>query len=82
MSEQSHDLLIEIPTESYSSLRDKFKVYWPKHIIVYTLFNTFSTQIDKNLRNRKDVTVFSLNDDWDDGTFIAMVKSLAKPLAV
>lgn len=71
MAEQDQNSLIEIPIESYLKLRDKFKVCYPKHIAAFSLFNTFTIQ-------RRNCKVFSLNGDYDDGTFIAMVNSFAR----
>lgn len=73
----SKSSLVEISSENYSALRDKFAVDWPRHIASFTHFNTLVKRQEKNKhQNRKNenAKVLSLNGDWRDGTFIAMVK--------
>lgn len=69
----SRDSLVDIPAEEFSSLRDKFKVDWPKHICAFSLFNTLARRFENNSESGKLIKVLSLNEDWSDGTFIAMV---------
>lgn len=63
--------LVEIPIASFSTLRDKFKVDWPKHIIAFSLIDNFISRIAKNQEIAK---FYSLNGDWErDGTFVVIL---------
>ena len=66
--------LEEIPVENLPSLRDKYKVNWPAHIVAYTLIDNFIWRF-KNIPNNEDlIKVYTLNGKLeDDATFIAAV---------
>lgn len=75
MSISAENILVGVPAECFVTLREKFKIEWPKHIAAYILFNTFHRRLKKNPESINDVKVFCLNGDWEsDGTFIAKVK--------
>lgn len=66
--------LVEIPIESLPSLRDKFRVGWPKHIIAFDLLDTFVKRHSKYPEGFKQGKFLSLNGDWEsDGTFITIL---------
>lgn len=71
----------EIPVKNLPTLRDKYKVDWPAHIVAYTLIDNFIWWF-KNIPKTKDfVKVYSLNGKLEnDATFIAAVVRKIKKL--
>lgn len=59
--------LEEIRSSDFVTLRDLYKVEWPKYILASNLF-----QIIRQ-KNKSCTKVFSLNGDWSDGTFVAVM---------
>lgn len=69
----SKDSLVEIPSEKFLALRDKFAVDWPKHIASFSLINNLAKRHERNSLTDQ-LKVFCLNGDWEtDGTFVAIV---------
>lgn len=67
------DKLEEIKPIDFASLRDLYKVEWPKYILASNLFEILR-------QKRKSCSkVFCINGNWGDGTFVAfMVRRLNK----
>lgn len=70
--EISSSKLVEIPRAEWYSLRDLYKVDWPKNLVgFYTVDNFIKwTEKDPNIKNLK---AFSLDGDYTDGTFLFVV---------
>lgn len=67
----TQNCLVEIPFESFPSLRDKFKVDWPRHILAFHILDDYVRQ-DQKCRDKKKF--YSLNGEWEqDGTFVAFM---------
>lgn len=65
------DKLVTLAAEDLSSVRDLFKVDWPKHIISYSTIETLIKKFEKNPSLQDEIKIFCLNGDWArDGTFI------------
>lgn len=65
------DRLVEIPVAKWSDLRDLYLRDWPRHMLGYQTINTFLSWM--NQQRIDHLSVFSLNDDWSDGTFLCLV---------
>lgn len=66
--------LTKIQFQDLTTLRDLFKIEWPKHIISYATIQTVIKKCEKNPKYFEDIKIWSLNNDWNsDGTFIIHV---------
>lgn len=68
----SENLLALVPNESLPSLRDKFKVNWPEHILAFTFVENIIKFRSCNSDIDDEVEILCLNDEWTKGTFIAV----------
>lgn len=72
---ETTDRLVEIEQEDWIELRDMYRQGWPKkNIATYYLLNNFIGWVKKE-PNLKNLYVYSLNDEWGDGTFTVIVSS-------
>lgn len=64
--------LCKITSDNWTELRDKFLINWPINMMGYYTVDNFIrwTQKEPNVKN---VEFFSLDGDWSDGTFAAIV---------
>lgn len=64
--------VIEIKSEHWFTLRDKFLCNWPQEYLGYYMINNYIRwkQQDSKLKN---VNFYSLDGDWSDGTFVIIV---------
>lgn len=69
--------LVVILHKELPQLRDLFLQEWPKHVLAYQTIHFFVRLYEKN-PNYMDALIFSLDDDWIDGTYVILVKSKAK----
>lgn len=69
----SQNFLVEIPIESLPTLRDKFLVEWPKHIIAFSLIDNFVSRFERNPKSIGNVKFYCLNGNWENGTFVAVM---------
>lgn len=67
------DSLIEINRSDLSQLRDLYLVDWPENILGYYTVDNFIRWFEKE-STIKNLIVYSLNGDWTDGTFVAIVR--------
>lgn len=66
--------LLEINFENWQSLRDLYKINWPKYISSYSVIDTFIDWKKSGL-----VKIYSCDEKWRvHGTFIAIVRLLFK----
>lgn len=68
------DKLVQIPRSDLPQLRDLFLLDWPKHIIEHGLVDNYIRWFEQD-PHYGDVTIYSLNGDWSDGTFAVIVSS-------
>lgn len=68
------DKICEIPAEKWAELRDFFLPNWPRNIYAYNLLENYIRWLEKD-PNIKNLKVYSLNDDWSDGTFVVVVST-------
>lgn len=66
-----NDRLVEIHVSEWSDLRDLYRRDWPRHILGYNTINTVLSWVKQQKINH--LSVLSLNDDWQDGTFLCLV---------
>lgn len=66
------DKLVEINRVDLSQLRDLYLVNWPVNLLGYYTVDNFIRWIEKDL-TIKNLIFYSLNGDWSDGTFVAIV---------
>lgn len=66
------DKICEIPAEKWAELRDLFLPNWPRNIYAYNLLENYIRWLAKD-PNIKNLKMYSLNDDWSDGTFVVVV---------
>lgn len=67
------DEIFEIPCDELPSLRDLFLQNWPENMIGYYTIDNYIRWLtnDPNIRNLK---IYSLNNDFRDGTFVVIVR--------
>jgi len=66
--------LVEILPSNWPTLRDLFIDNWPKNIVGYLLVENYIQWHNKNEQKIiKNLKFYSLNNSWDDGTFIIIV---------
>uniref|UniRef100_A0A336MHH5 CSON000006 protein n=1 Tax=Culicoides sonorensis TaxID=179676 RepID=A0A336MHH5_CULSO len=59
-----------IKISDWPNLRDLFKPEWPKHIVPYSLMQNYINWSQKNIAYvEKNVEIYCLNGNWNDGTF-------------
>lgn len=69
--------LVEIPIETFPTLRDLYKVQWPQHVLSFSLIENCIRRIKVFPEQKENFKFYSLNGDWkSDGTFIFMVRLL------
>lgn len=68
----SSDKLTEIPTSDWPALRDLYLVNWPTNFLGYQTVDNYIQWV-KQRPTIKNLNIYSLNDDWLDGTFVVMV---------
>lgn len=64
--------LVEIERSELPLLRDLFLLNWPEHMIGYYTVDNFIRWYEKDSQI-KNLVIYSLNGDWSDGTFVAIV---------
>lgn len=73
--------LVEIPVANLSTLRDKFLVDWPAHILAFSFISNLISKCAKY----PEITpnIFSLDNKWEtDGTFVAFfVRAILIPFS-
>lgn len=67
--------LVKIPTHHWKELRDMYLRDWPKNMVGYYTVNNYIKWIEKrpSMIDNGNFTFLSLNNDWQDGTFIITV---------
>lgn len=73
----SGNSLVMVPIEGLSSLRDKFRVGWPKHILAFTFFENIIKSRGSNPEKDDEWKILCLNGDWSNGTFVAILVRIA-----
>lgn len=71
----SYDKLTIIPKNEWSLLRDLHLPDWPSNVTAYYAIDSYINWCELNSELGQAVRFYSLNDDWQDGTFLIVVNS-------
>lgn len=66
------DKLVEVEMVHWSNLRDLYLHNWPVNFLGYYTLDNFVNWIRLE-PSIKDLHIYCLNGEWNDGTFIAIV---------
>lgn len=72
LDQTQRDQLTDIPRDDLPELRDQHLFNWPEHIIGYDLIQNYIRWYEQE-PNYQDARIYSLNNDWQSGTFIIIV---------
>lgn len=68
------NFLVEIPVEDWAELRDMYTDNWPSNYSTYfAIDNGIRLKMQDPVMYKKEIQIYSLNGDWNDGTFIMVV---------
>lgn len=66
------DKLVEIESPDWAALRDSYSAEDPNTIYAHCTVDNYIRWLDKEPQ-RKDWRIYSLNGDWNDGTYAVVV---------
>lgn len=67
------DKLVEIMRSELPQLRNLYQVNWPENMLGYYTVDNFIRWFEQKSKI-KNLVLYSLNGDFTDGTFVAIVK--------
>lgn len=64
--------LVEVNRGDWTALRDLYRRDWPEHFLGFLTVDTFIRWTEQR-PDIKHLSIYSLNGDWSDGTFVCVV---------
>lgn len=65
--------LVPIPVNDLPKLRDLYLKDWPKNYTGYHTIDNYYRWFNQDSTLQTSIQVYSLNGDWNDGTFMILV---------
>lgn len=68
------DKLVKIERKNWPKLRDLYSSHDPNTILGYSVVENYIKWFEKDPKHQ-NVVFYCLNGDWNDGTFVAIVRT-------